>query len=70
MHSPWLLHMWNVQILKKYRSGWTVDEPSCSFTFKELKGKLRQERGNGWCAGINMSHEVNCHKAVYTSTKY
>ena len=45
----------------KYRSDWTVDEPSCSFTFGEegeLKGKLRQERGKGWSAGINMSHEV------------
>ena len=60
--------MWNVQILKKYRKGWTVDQPFCSFTFgeeEELKGKLRQERGKGWSAGINMSHEVSCHQAVW-----
>ena len=65
--------MWNVQILMKYRSDWTVDEPSCSFTFGEegeLKGKLRQESGNGWQACINMSHEVRHHQAVYTSTRY
>ena len=73
MHSPWLLHMWNVQILKEYRSDWTVDQPSCSFTFgeeEELKGELQKESGNGWQACINMSHEVSCHPAVYTSTRY
>ena len=73
MHSPWLLHMWTVQILMKYRSGWTVDEPSCSFTFGEegeLKGKLRQESGNGWRAGINMSHEVRHHQAVHQLDMY
>ena len=67
MHSPWLLHMWNVQILMKYRRGWTVDEPSCSFTFgeeRQLRGKLQRENGNGWQAGINMSHEVICQQAV------
>ncbi len=56
-----------MQILKKYRSSWKVGEPSCSFTFGEegeLKGELRQERGNGWQAGIHMSHEVSCHQAV------
>ena len=67
-HSLWLLHMWNVQILKEYRKGWTVGKPSCTFTFGEegeLKGKLRQESGIGWQACINMSHEVRHHQAVH-----
>ena len=65
--------MWNVQILKKYRSDWTVDQPSCSFTFGEegeLKGKLRQESGIGWQACINMSREVRHHQAVHQLDMY
>ena len=51
-----------MQILKKYRSGWTVSIPSCSFTFGEdgkLKGTLEKKSGNGWQAGVNGSSEVS-----------
>ena len=51
----------NVQILMKYRSGWAVSKHSYPFTFEEskIKGKLRDERGNGWHAAINGPTEVS-----------
>ena len=53
-----------LQILMKHRkvkSGWTVSNPSCPFTFKEdrIKGLLKEKHGNGWHAVINGSHEVS-----------
>ena len=56
-----------MQILKKYRRGWTVSLPSSSFAFGEdekLKGKLEKESGNGWQAGIDGSCDVSCHQDI------
>ena len=56
-----------MQILKKYRRGWTVSLPSCSFAFGEdgkLKGILEKESGNGWQAGIDGSCDVSCHQYI------
>ena len=52
---------WTIQILMKYRSGWTVSKHSYPFTFEDNKimGKLRDEHGNGWQAAINGPTEVS-----------
>ena len=59
--------VYTMQILIKYRSGWTVSLPSSSFTFGEdgkLKGILEKESGNGWQAGIDGSCGVRCHQDI------
>lgn len=45
----------------KYRSGWDVSKHSYPVAFEEgkIKGKLRDERGNAWHAGINGASEVS-----------
>ena len=53
-----------LQILMKHRkekSGWTVSNPSCPFTFGQdrIKGLLKEDHGNGWHAVINGSHVVS-----------
>ena len=51
----------NKQILMKYRGDWEVNKHSYPFTFEDckVKGKLRDERGNGWHAAINGPSEVS-----------
>ena len=64
-----MLLLWILQILKKYRKGWTVGKQSSSFTLEGdgLKGNLKEESGNGWQAVIDGSSGVSKHtSASYT----
>ena len=64
-----MFFLWTLQILKKYRKGWTVGKQSSSFTLggDGLKGNLKEESGNGWQAVIDGSSEVSKHSsASYT----
>ena len=56
-----------LQILVEYRhekSGWAVGKPSSPFSFSDsqIKGLLKDDRGNGWHAVINGSHVVSSLK--------
>ena len=53
-----------LQILVKYRqqkSDWAVGIPSSPFSFSDsqIKGLLKDVRGNGWHAAIDGSHVVS-----------
>ena len=53
-----------LQILVKYRekrNGWVVGKPSSSFSFSDsqIKGLLKDDRGNDWHAVIEGSHVVS-----------
>ena len=63
---------WTIQILMKYRSDWEVNKHSYPFTFEEnkIKGKLRDERGNGWHAAINGPSEVSKLLASSVGSKF
>ena len=58
--------LWTLQILTKYRKGWTVGKLSSSFSLEGdgLKGNLKEKRGNGWQAVINGPSEVNKHTSA------